>query len=207
MTVGSDLASGIALLGADLPADAQDRLVAYLALLAKWNRTYNLTAVRDEREMVAYHVLDSLAVLNHLPGGSLADIGSGAGLPGIPLAIARPHWRIALAESNGKKAAFLEQCKIELGLDNLEVVARRVETWQPDRPFAVVISRALADLALFARLAAPLLAPGGTIAAMKGVFPKAEIEKLPLDVSVTRVIELQVPGVEGVRHLILMCKT
>jgi 16S rRNA (guanine527-N7)-methyltransferase len=207
MTVGSDLASGIALLGVDLPADAQDRLVAYLALLAKWNRTYNLTAVRDEREMVAYHVLDSLAVLNHLLGGSLADIGSGAGLPGIPLAIARPHWRVALVESNGKKAAFLEQCKIELGLDNLEVVARRVETWQPDPLFAVVISRALADLALFARLAAPLLAPGGTIAAMKGVVPTAEIEKLPLDVSVTRVIELQVPGVEGARHLILMGKT
>jgi 16S rRNA (guanine527-N7)-methyltransferase len=207
MSIGADLASGIALLGLELPADAQERLTAYLALLAKWNRTYNLTAVRDEQEMVAYHVLDSLAVLDHLPGDSLADIGSGAGLPGIPLAIARPQWRVAVVESNGKKAAFLDQCKIELGLNNVEVVPRRVEAWRPDRPFEVVISRALSDLALFVRLTAHLLAPEGSIAAMKGVFPEAEIGQLPPDFAVSQTIALHVPRVDGARHLILLRKT
>jgi 16S rRNA (guanine527-N7)-methyltransferase len=198
---------GLGELGLDLPPEAQRSLLDYLALLAKWNRSYNLTAVRDESAMVGQHVLDSLAILPHLEGDSLADIGSGGGLPGIPLAIARPDWRVALVESNQKKAAFLQQAKIELGLTKVEVVRSRVEQWQPAQPYDVVTSRAFSDIAEFLRLTFHLLAPGGVFAAMKGVHPYEEIAQIPGGFGVDTVIPLTVPQVEGARHLVLIRKT
>jgi len=135
MTPGAALDQGLAQLGLSLPTSAPEVLLKYLALLSKWNRTYNLTAIRDPLAMVAHHLLDSLAVLPYLPLGDharVADAGSGAGLPGIPIAIARPSWHVALAESSQKKAAFLRQATIELALANVEVHEGRVERWQPD---------------------------------------------------------------------------
>jgi 16S rRNA (guanine527-N7)-methyltransferase len=207
MSQAERLWRGLGELGMDLPGEAQRSLLDYLALLAKWNRTYNLTAVRDEAAMVGQHVLDSLAVLPHLAGDSVADVGSGGGLPGIPLAIARPDWRVALVESNQKKAAFLQQAKIELGLANLEVVQARAESWHPERPCAIVTSRALSDLAEFLRLTFHLLAPGGVFAALKGVYPYEEIAQIPAGYALEKVIPLAVPQVEGARHLVLIRKS
>ena len=178
----------------------------YLALLAKWNRTYNLTAVRDEAAMVGQHVLDSLAVLPWLTFDSLADVGSGGGLPGIPLAIARPEARVALVESNQKNAAFLQQAKIELGLANVEVVQARAEGWRPEPLFDTVTSRAFSDLAEFLRLTSHLLAAGGVFAALKGVYPYEEIAQIPAGFTLDKVIPLTVPQLEGARHLVLIRK-
>jgi 16S rRNA (guanine527-N7)-methyltransferase len=157
--------------------------------------------------MVGQHVLDSLAVLPWLTFDTLADIGSGGGLPGIPLAIARPEGRVALVESNQKKFAFLQQAKIELGLANVDVVQTRAEGWQPEPLFDTVTSRAFSDLAEFLRLTSHLLAPGGVFAAMKGVHPYEEIAQIPAGFAVEKVIPLTVPQVEGVRHLVLIRKT
>src|SRR5918992_6107819 len=156
MTPGTALDRGLGEMALALPAGGRERLLEYVALLVKWNRTYNLTAIRDPLAMVAHHLLDSLALLPPLPlaaaGGRIADAGSGAGLPGIPLAIARPGWRVALAESRQKKCAFLRQAAIELELANVEVHEGRVEQWRPQAKFALVISRAFAELARFISL-------------------------------------------------------
>ena len=204
MSAAERFARGLAALGLDLPRAVQETMLAYLALLAKWNRAYNLTAVRQEQAMVGQHLLDSLAVLPHLEGESLADVGSGAGLPGVPLAIARPGWRVALVESNQKKAAFLEQVRIEFRLDNLQVVRERVEAYRPDEPYAVVIARAFSDLAEFVRLSAHLVAVGGMLAAMKGIYPYEELAGLPSGFVADRVVALDVPETEGTRHLVLI---
>ncbi len=204
MSLAEELARGVAALGTDLPSGAQSRLLAYLALLEKWNRVHNLTAVRDPRQMVTHHLLDSLAVLPHVAGPRVADVGSGGGLPGIPLAVARPDWSVTLIESGGKKAAFLQQAAIELALANVTVVAARVETWRPAQGFDTVISRAFSDLAEFARLASHLAAPAGVLAAMKGVHPDEEIAQLPKAVRVERTVALAVPGLDARRHLILL---
>jgi 16S rRNA (guanine527-N7)-methyltransferase len=200
MTPQAALDRGLAELELALPAGARERLLEYMALLVKWNRTYNLTAIRDPRAMVAHHLLDSLAVLPHLPLTSerrrLADAGSGAGLPGIPLAIARPEWRVALAESSEKKAAFLRQATIELQLSNVEVHVGRVEAWRPQLLFDVVISRAFAALADFLAACRHLLAPTGVLAAMTGKAPT------PLDASCS-LIQLHVPLLDAQRHLVL----
>ncbi len=197
------LARGLAALGLDLPPAAQEKLLAYAALLGKWNKVYNLTALRDEEQVVSHHLLDSLAVLPHLGGAKrLADIGSGGGLPGIPLAIARPGLQVALVESNQKKSAFQQQAKIELGLANVSVHCERVEAWQPEEKCDVVISRAFSDLAEFVKLSGHLLAEGGALLAMKGVHPYEEIAQLPAGWRVAEVTLLQVPGVEGARHLV-----
>jgi len=182
-----------------LPADAAEQLMAYAELLTKWNRTYNLTAIRDPLEMVSRHLLDSLAVLPHLPigdGAAVADVGSGAGLPGIPFAIARPKWRVTLNDSIQKKAAFLRQTAIELGLRNVEVHEGRVEAWRPAARFAVVISRAFADLHEFMAKCRHLVAPGGLLAAMKGVAPAATDAHCS-------VVTLKVPFLDAQRHLVL----
>jgi 16S rRNA (guanine527-N7)-methyltransferase len=182
-------------------------LLAYLALLAKWNRVYNLTAVRDERQMVTHHLLDSLAVLPHLSGfSSLADVGSGGGLPGIPLALARPDLSVVLIESNHKKASFLQQAKIELGLSKLSVYCGRVEDYRPTTPFDGVISRAFAEMALFVRVAGHLAAFDAPLLAMKGVDPHEEIALLPAGWRVTQTLPLLIPGLDAQRHLILICR-
>jgi 16S rRNA (guanine527-N7)-methyltransferase len=170
-----------------------------MALLVKWNRTYNLTAIRDPLAMVSQHLLDSLAVVGHLPlaaGTRLADAGSGAGLPGIPLAIARPEWRIALAEANQKKAAFLRQAAIELNLSNVEVHEGRVEAWRPQPLFDAVISRAFAALQQFIAACRHLLTPGGVVVAMTGAAPAALAPGC-------RLIALRVPLLDAQRHLVL----
>jgi 16S rRNA (guanine527-N7)-methyltransferase len=198
MTPQEALDRGLGELALDLPAGGSAQLMRYIALLEKWNRTYNLTAIRDPLEMVSLHLLDSLAVVPHLPGpvddAALADVGSGAGLPGIPIAIARPEWRVTLNDANQKKSAFLRQAAIELGLPNVHVHEGRAETWQPAARFAVVISRAFAELAQFIAACAHLVAPGGVLAAMTGAAP---------DAAACRVIALKVPLLDAQRHLVL----
>ena len=205
MTPRTALERGSQTMGLALSASVEERLMKYTELLAKWNRTYNLTAVRDPLAMVSHHLLDSLAVLPHLEFAGerarLADVGSGGGLPGIPLALARPQWHVALVESNDKKAAFLQQAKIELHLSNVEIHGRRVETWEPADRFGVVISRAFAELVDFIASCRHLLAPGGVIAAMKGKDPRDEISRVTGFRCTT--VSLDVPFVEGERHLVL----
>ena len=204
MTPRNALERGARELGLALEGQAVERLLAYLALMAKWNRTYNLTAVRDPLAMVSHHLLDSLAVLPHLPmpsAGKLADAGSGAGLPGIPLAIARPEWSVVLAEANQKKAAFLRQATMELGLHNASVHEGRVESWHPAPDFAIVISRAFARLAQFARACAHLLAGEGALVAMKGTLRDDELCELA-DWQCTS-IGLRVPLLDAVRHMVI----
>lgn len=179
-------------------------MLAYLDLLAKWNRVYNLTAVRDREHMVTQHLLDSLAVVPHLPGATLLDVGSGAGLPGIPIAIAAPDRSVTLLESNQKKTAFLQQAVAELGLANARVCRERIETWHTASRFDVIVSRAFADLATFVAAAGRLLAPGGLLAAMKGSYPQAELARLPDGFRTRLVRQLAVPGLAAARHLVLV---
>jgi len=206
------LRSGIAQIGLALPAEAEEKFQAYLALLAKWNRSYNLTAVRDETLMVSQHVLDSLVVLPHIvtSGGkaaSLADVGSGGGLPGIPLAIARPQLEVALIESNHKKASFLQQAKIELKLNNVSIHCVRAEAFKPEKLFEMVISRAVSSLADLIRLGSHLLVPGGRLLVMKGDLQDDEIAQVQGDWRITQNIPLQVPELQAQRKLIVIEKT
>ena len=200
------LDAGVARLGVALPGGGAAKLAAYLALLAKWNRTYNLTAIREPERMVTHHALDSLAIVPALPSRAIRvlDVGSGGGLPGIPIAIARPDAEVVMIDSSGKKATFLAQAAIELPLANASSVASRVEDYAPARPFDVVVSRAFADLATFARLARKHVAPDGALYAMKGVHPVEELAELPGDIEVIAERKLDVPGLDGTRHLIVM---
>jgi 16S rRNA (guanine527-N7)-methyltransferase len=205
-----DLDEGLAMLsaaGIELPAHARGKLAAFLALLAKWNRTYNLTAIREPEQMVTHHVLDSLAVLPHLPrddGLRLLDVGSGGGMPGLPLAIARPSWRCVLIDASQKKGAFLQQAAIELGLGNVETVTARIEDYAFAAPFDIVISRAFSDLATFARAGQRLRTAHGRLYAMKGAYPEGEIAALPASVRVVAAPGLAVPGLDAQRHLVVM---
>lgn len=204
MSQGRQLAQGLGTMGLDLPVEQREKLLAYLALLYKWNRTYSLTALKELDKAVSHHLLDSLAILPFVPPGSLLDVGSGGGMPGIPLAIVRPELRVTLLDSNSKKAAFLQQAAIELGLPNISVHGGRVEQYHPADGFAAITSRAFAELADFVVLSRHLLAPGGVWLAMKGVWPHDEIARLPADVHVEAVHSLDVPGIDGERHLVVM---
>ena len=204
MTPDAQLAAGITALGLTLPGGAKAKLLAYLALLDKWNRVYNLTAVRDTERMVSHHLLDSLAVVPYFQGAAVLDVGSGGGLPGIPLAIARPDMQVTLIDSIAKKTAFLLQVKAELGLANLNVVTRRVEDYQPEARFDVITSRAFSDLKEFVTLTRHLLKPVGRWLAMKGLSPHEEIASLPSWVRVSANHALVVPGLEATRHLIVL---
>jgi len=205
------LAAGLQALGLSLSAAVQRALLDYLALLARWNRTYNLTAIREPGRMVTHHLLDSLAALpalDRLAAGrrtvSLLDVGSGGGLPGIPIAIARPDWRVTLVEPVQKKGAFLVQAIAELGLGNVHAAIARVEDLATPAPFDIVISRAFADLAAFVHAALRHAARDGRLVAMKGVHPDAELAELPADIEVEACPALAVPFVEGARHLVVM---
>jgi 16S rRNA (guanine527-N7)-methyltransferase len=193
-----------------LPRGSRDKLAAYLELLTKWNRTYNLTAIREPERMVTHHVLDALAVLSHFPDDAsqpalrVLDVGSGAGLPAIPLAIARPSWRVAALDSNHKKGAFLQQAVIELGLANVDVAIARVEDYLPESLFDVAISRAFSDLATFVAASARHVSARGALFAMKGVFPDEEIAALPPGFRVAASPSLTVPGLDALRHLIVI---
>jgi 16S rRNA (guanine527-N7)-methyltransferase len=197
------LTSGLDALGIDrahAPA-----LLGYLALLARWNRTYNLTAIRDVREMVPRHLLDSLAMHAHLDGvENLADLGTGPGLPGIPLAIARPALRVALVESNGKKARFLREAARRLALPNVEVVESRIEHVDAPGAFDAITARALATLPEILALGGHLIAPHGRLLAMKGALPREEIDALPPGWRMQVVHPLCVPGLEAERHLVVV---
>jgi 16S rRNA (guanine527-N7)-methyltransferase len=203
MTPATALSRGAAELGQALDPAAREKLLAFVELLAKWNRTYNLTAIRDPLQMISHHLLDSLAVLPHLPAGTLADVGSGGGLPGIPLAIAAPQRWVTLNDANHKKAAFLQQAIIELKLLNAEVHIGRVEAWRPASPFACVIARGFAELAQFIERCRHLVRKGGVLAAMKGTYPADELGRLPADADCRDVRRLEVPQLGAERHLVL----
>ena len=198
---------GLGELALALPPAAIEQLLAYLELLAKWNKTYNLTAIRDPLQAVKLHLLDSLTVLRELSDrhGALADVGSGGGLPGIPLAIAEPARRVTLNDANEKKGAFLRQAVIELGLRNADVHVGRAEQWRPAQGFAVVISRGFASVVDFLNACRHLAAPGGVLAAMKGAYPQAELAQVPADCDCADVRRLRVPLLEAERHLV-MCR-
>jgi len=203
------LADGVRELGLDLSSAQLDRLLDHVALLAKWNAVYNLTAIREPRQMLIQHVLDSLSIVPHLAGrgaSSVLDVGSGGGLPGIVLAIVLPEWTVTLNDIVHKKTAFQAQAKAELGLRNLSVVTGRVETLRPgiEVPwkFDVIVSRAFAELADFVTLARHLVADDGAIWAMKGVRPDGEIERLPAGAHAKQVIRLKVPSMDAERHLV-----
>lgn len=204
MSTADQLKRGLIALGLTLDGDVQQRLLDYIALIEKWNRVYNLTAIREPEKMVSHHLLDSLAVAPHLQAKRLLDVGSGAGLPGIPLALAKPDTHMTLLDSNHKKAAFLHQAVLELKLENAEVCGERVESWQTQNRFDAIISRAFSDMGEFVRVTRHLLAPGGLFAAMKGLHPYEEIDKLPTGCKVLQILPLAVPGVEGARHLVLI---
>jgi 16S rRNA (guanine527-N7)-methyltransferase len=203
------LRSGADELGVELTDAQQGKLLDYVALLAKWNAVYNLTAIRDPRQMLIQHILDSLSIIPHLAGkgpSSALDVGSGGGLPGIVLAIALPEWSVTLNDIVQKKTAFQAQAKAELKLGNLSVVTGRVETLRADievpGKFDVIVSRAFAELADFVTLARHLVAEHGSIWAMKGVRPDGEIARLPPGAKAVQVIRLAVPLLDGERHLI-----
>jgi 16S rRNA (guanine527-N7)-methyltransferase len=201
----TDLDAGLAALALD-PALAMP-LLAYLALLDRWNRTYNLTAIRDPREMVGKHLLDSLAMHPYLAAGSLADLGTGAGLPGIPLALAKPALQVTLVESNGKKARFLREAVRTLGLANARVAESRAEALNEPGAYDVITARALATLPLIIELGGHLLKPGGRLLAMKGAVPDDEIASLPAGWRVEHVRPLTVPGLAAERHLVVVGRT
>ena len=203
VSLAESLAQGIAQLELDVAAETQQKLLAYVALLHKWNHTYNLTAIRQPDQMVSNHLLDSLAVLPHLWSGRWLDVGSGAGLPGLVLALLRPQWTFTLLDSNSKKTGFMQQAVIELGLKNVTVCCARVEQWQPGEKFDGISSRAFAETAEYVALTRHLLAPHGGWAAMKGV-PQQELQRLPADVTLQQVIPLQVPGLDAARCLVIL---
>lgn len=199
------LQEGLARLHLALPPGTQQKLLDYIALTQKWNKVYNLTALRDAETMLTHHVLDSLAVVPHVAHAkSILDVGSGAGLPGIPLALALPDAQVTLLDSNHKKAAFLQQAVIELQLTNVTVNCERVEKIQLNQILSVVISRAFAELPKFVALAGRLVAPGGLLIAMKGVHPADEIAQLEGAFKVSAVTPLNVPGVDAERHLVFL---
>jgi len=205
MSAASQLAEGLARLHLVLPQATQQKLLDYVVLVQKWNKVYNLTARRDTQDMLTHHLLDSLAVAPHVANAnSILDVGSGAGLPGIPLALALPQAQVILLDSNQKKAAFLRQAAIELQLANVEVVCDRVEKVVLNQQVAIVIARAFAELDTFVTLAARVLAPGGTMIAMKGVLPAAEIARLAGNFRLSRVTPLSVPGLDAERHLLFL---
>lgn len=203
MTLATDLSGGITQLGLGVAAEEQQKLLDYLALLHKWNKVYNLTAIREPEQMVSNHLLDSLAVLPHLWPKRWLDVGCGAGLPGVVLAIVRPEWSFTLLDSNSKKTSFVQQACIELGLRNVEVRCGRIEEWQDAEKFDGIISRAFAETAEFVASTRHLLAKDGRWAAMKGI-PEQELTRLPEGVRVEQIIPLQVPKLEVARCLVVL---
>ena len=205
------LESGLAQMGLELCQDAQTNLLRYVALLDKWNKIYNLTAVRDPERMIGLHILDSLSVLPQIEGrNNVLDVGTGGGLPGLPIAIAlsgsAPDVRVTMLDTIAKKTTFVRHVIGELGLANAEVVTDRVEQYHPLHSFDVVVSRAFAELKDFVEVAGHLCAEDGRMFAMKGVHPFDEIARLPKGFVMENIIPLQVPQVDGQRHLVVIKK-
>ena len=200
------LSDGLAAMNLSLSEGQQQQLLAFLALLNKWNKAYNLTAVRDERVMVSRQLLDSLSILPWVTTDHLLDVGAGGGLPGIPLAIVFPEKRFTLLDSNGKKTRFLNQCVLELGLGNVEVIHGRAEDCQPDQPFTQISSRAFTALENLVTWCGQLLASEGEFLAMKGQYPDDEVAALPAGWQVESSHSLTVPGADGERHLLIVAR-
>ena len=209
MTEALLLATGIADMCLDISLETQQKLLAYLVLLQKWNKVYNLTAVRDPLEMVTLHLLDSLSVLPYIKAKNLLDVGSGGGLPGIVLAICLPNLLVTTIDTVQKKAIFMRQVKGELELDNLQIVHARVESFMPDEKFEVIISRAFSELVMFVNLTKNLLAQNGQWLAMKGQIQYLELAVIELEslkIKVRQIIPLTVAGLNAERHLVVLEK-
>lgn len=205
-TLRARLDAGLAGLGLSLDEDCRNRLLDYLALLSRWNRAYNLTAVDEPLAMVDRHLVDSLSILRWVEGRTIVDAGTGAGLPGVPLAIARPDIRFVLVDSNGKKVRFLRQVRRELGLVNIEPVQARLETFVPETPPDQVVARALAPLPRLVEQLGHLLSAGATLLAMKGRLEQDECAAVA-DAYNVETIELNVPGAESARSLAILRKS
>ena len=205
MTLEEQIGRGLVSMGVSVSPAQQARLATHLELISKWNRVHNLTAIRETGQMVVLHLLDSLSILPQLEGArTIADVGTGPGFPGIPVAIVRDDARITLVESSHKKCAFLQQAKTELALANVEIACERVEQFAPAQKFDVVVSRAFSDLPDFVAQAGHLAAPGGKLIAMKGVYPFDEIARVPATHRVAQVLELHVPSLDAKRHLVVL---
>lgn len=200
------LAQGIAALDLDVPAPAQAQLLVFRDLLVRWNRTYNLTAVRDPGQMVERHLLDSLAVAPYLHGTRVLDVGSGAGLPGVPLALIQPQRHFVLLDSQAKRVRFLRQVAIELRIANIEVVQSRVESYRPSHLFDTIVSRAFSRAGDFVRLAGGLCADGGVLLAMKGTVAEHELAAISASWRIAGIEQLTVPGLDGERHLVRIAR-
>lgn len=198
------LGSGLAQLQLSLDAEVQQRLLAYISLLLQWNAAFNLTAVREPLAMIDRHLIDSLAVLPHVQGPDLADIGTGPGIPGLVLALARPFERVWLVDSNGKKARFMRECLRQLAPANVSVHEQRAESLPAGAAFSQIISRAYTELADFVASTRQIIAADGRWLAMKGKQPDAEIARLPADIVIEAIHRLEVPGADGERHLVVM---
>jgi 16S rRNA (guanine527-N7)-methyltransferase len=202
----SQLQNGCELLGFDFSAQQYQQLIDYVGLMAKWNKVYNLTSIRDEQEMVSRHLLDSLAITNYIDADNLLDVGTGGGLPGIPLAIVKPHMQITLLDSNSKKTRFLQQVKAELNLDNVTVVHSRVE--QANVPkFQVVTARAFATIKEIIDLAGRHCDDAGHLVLMKGIYPQQELDAAGDGFTLKDVITLDVPNCDGERHVVRLVKS
>ncbi|MDO8704843.1 MAG: 16S rRNA (guanine(527)-N(7))-methyltransferase RsmG [Sulfuricaulis sp.] len=206
MKLEKRLQQGLRDLGLDLTVPAREQLLNFLGLLEKWNRTYNLTAVRDPEQMVPRHLLDSLTVLPYLQGPQVLDIGTGAGLPGIPLALARPDLEFTLLDSNAKKTRFVTQAVHELGLKNVVVVQERVEKFHPEKKFDTLIARAFASIPDMLAASRHLCAPRGRFLVMKGVFPQEELAAVT-DGYRAEVKALHIPGLDAARHVVILAPT
>lgn len=204
--LASALEAGAAALGVPLAPGQRDRLLQLLDELQEWNGRFNLTAIRDPRDMVVKHLLDSLSVQPWLRGARVADVGTGAGFPGLPLAVVDPDRQFTLIESTGKKARFVAHAAAALGLSNVEVVNQRAEAYRPGRPFDTVLCRAVGKVGEFVRIAGHLCAPRGRLLAMKGQHPGAELEPLPKGWKVSAVHPLTVPGLDAARHVVELAR-
>ena len=201
----TQLTDGLAMMNLAITDNKFNQLCLYIDLLEKWNVAYNLTALKDEQQMVYHHLLDSLSLTPFVPdtAKTVLDVGSGGGTPGIPLAIYRPDLAVTLVDSNSKKTAFLRQAVIELGLNNVQVITERVENIQAIQ-FDTIVSRAFAELGDFVRLTEQILAKNGVWLAMKGVYPYEEMDRLPENIMVKQVVEVKVPFIDGSRHIVEM---
>ncbi len=198
----AELTEGIKQLALTVSEQQQDLLIAYLEQLVKWNQVYNLSGIKDPARMLVIHILDSLSVLPYLPAGQVLDVGTGAGLPGIPLAICKPECDVSLLDSNGKKTRFLFQVCAELAINNTKVIQARIENYKQKKKVDIVVSRAYSSLAQFIAQTRHLLGERSKLLAMKGIFPEQELNDLPDDFKLQESHELKIPGESGTRHLL-----
>ena len=199
----SRIGDGAAKLGIELDSTQRGQLLVYLQEMVRWGRAYNLTAIRDIEQMVPLHLLDSLSVIPHVRGPRVIDLGTGAGLPGIPLAVVKPGFQVWLMDSSAKKCRLLRHVATRLGLKNVEVIQSRAENYRPEQGFDTVVARAVGTLGLLMDLSAHLCEPGGQLLAMKGQYPEAELAEAGDGWKVDNVLALKAPGVEADRHLVV----